>query len=108
MLKNIYYELENDVPEMNFDSIPSIDGTWLIIIKRAAAEMYPVITVREINLTIYDTFRNPATQRIKPVQIKTLGITESADVSSFGLLLSFRGKRKFKWKERPWHLLALM
>ncbi len=68
---------------MYFDSIPSIDGTWLIIINRAAAEMYPVITVREMNLTIYDTFRNPATQRIKPVQIKTLGITESADASRF-------------------------
>ena len=33
MLKNIYCGSKNDVPEMYFDSIPSIDGTWLIIIK---------------------------------------------------------------------------
>ena len=91
---------------MNFDSIPSIDGTWLIIIKRAAAEMYPVITVREINLTIYDTFRNPATQRIKPVQIKTLGITESADVSKFRPSTVIPREAKIPNKRTAWHLLA--
>jgi len=74
---------KNVVPEMYSDWIPSIDGTWLIIISSAAAVIYPVITVREINLTMYDTFRNPATQRIKPVQINMPGITESADVSRF-------------------------
>ena len=43
-------------------------------------------------------FRNPATQRIKPVQIKTLGITESADVSKFRPSTVIRGKRKFQIK----------